>query len=172
MELHGGTVTASSDGTGRGSRFAVRLPYPASAGWTDPVAVAESADPAASATAAGRTVLLADDNRDAAEVMADLLRMGGHVVHTANDGLQAVELALRLQPDVLVLDIGMPGLNGYEVARQVRAQPWGGRPLMIAATGWGQDDDRQKSLAAGFDLHLTKPFDPAQLCDVIAARLA
>ena len=172
VELHAGTVSASSDGTGRGSRFAVRLPYPAIAEGTEPAPVAESAGVAPSTPAPGRTVLLADDNRDAAEVMADLLRMSGHVVHTANDGLEAVQLALRLQPDVLVLDIGMPGLNGYEVARQVRAQPWGGRPLLIAATGWGQDDDRQKSLAAGFDLHLTKPFDPAQLCDLIAARLA
>ncbi|MDP1565841.1 MAG: response regulator, partial [Polaromonas sp.] len=95
----------------------------------------------------------------------------GHVVYTANEGLQAVELARQLQPDVLVLDIGMPGKNGYEVARHVRAQPGGDRPLLIAATGWGQDDDRQKAMAAGFDLHLTKPFDPLRLSALISERV-
>ena len=103
----------------------------------------------------------------AIDVLADLLRMDGHLVHTANDGIQAVDLAAQLQPDVAVVDIGMPGLNGYQVAQQIRAQPWGGRILLIAATGWGQDDDRQKALAAGFNLHLTKPFDPQQLSALI-----
>jgi len=118
-----------------------------------------------------RTVLLADDNRDAVQVLAELLRLDGHTVYTANDGLQAMALAGQLQPDVLVLDIGMPGRNGYEVARHVRAQPWRSRPLVIAATGWGQEDDRQKALAAGFDLHLTKPFDPLELSAVIRQRV-
>jgi CheY-like chemotaxis protein len=91
-------------------------------------------------------------------------------VHTAHDGKKAAELALKHQPDVLVLDIGMPGLNGYEVAQQVRAQPWGAKPLIIAATGWGQEQDRQKAAEAGFDLHLIKPFDPQILTDLIAQR--
>jgi CheY-like chemotaxis protein len=117
-------------------------------------------------------VLLADDNRDAADVLAEVLALEGHVVHTAADGAQAVEMALRLQPDVLVLDIGMPGLNGYEVAQQVRAQPWGRRPLLIAATGWGQEEDRKKAINAGFDLHLTKPFDPFQLVAMLADHAA
>ena len=170
VELHGGSVTATSDGAGRGSRFTVRLPYVAVAPGADVAQGPGAPRPLATAPGSGRTVLLADDNRDAADVMADLLRMEGHVVHTAHDGIEAAALALRLQPDVLVLDIGMPGLNGYEVARQVRAQPWGSRPLMIAATGWGQDDDRQKAMDAGFNLHLTKPFDPAQIFDLIAAK--
>jgi CheY-like chemotaxis protein len=127
-------------------------------------AAAEAADDAA----APRSVLLADDNRDSSDALAELLRMYGHVVHTAHDGTQAAELALLHRPDVLVLDIGMPGLNGYEVAQRVRAQPWGARPFLIAATGWSQEDDRQKATAAGFDLHLTKPFDPKLLTDLIA----
>jgi len=104
------------------------------------------------------------------DLLAELLRMDGHVVHTANDGLQAVEMARQFAPDVLVLDIGMPGMNGYEVARHLRAQPGGDRPLLVAATGWGQDDDRQKAIAAGFDLHLTKPFDPLRLSTLITER--
>jgi PAS domain S-box-containing protein len=165
VELHGGTVSAFSDGPGSGSRFVVKLPYS-----TDRQALAAS--PAVAVPAPrlpqARTVLLADDNRDAVHVLAELLRMDGYLVDTAHDGREAAELALRLRPDVLVLDIGMPGLNGYEVARLVRAQPWGDRPLLIAATGWGQDDDRQKALAAGFNRHLTKPFDPQQLSAWIA----
>ena len=167
VELHGGMITAASEGAGRGSRFVVRLP---SATTAANFRREELAGDASQAAVPSRLVLLADDNCDSADVMAELLRMAGHVVHTANDGLQAAALALRLQPDVLVLDIGMPGLNGYEVARRVRAQPWGARPLMIAATGWGQDNDRQKALAAGFDMHLTKPFDPAHLSELIARR--
>lgn len=165
VELHGGTVSAFSDGPGRGSRFVVKLPYSA-----DRQAVVASPTAALSAARQpqARTVLLADDNRDAVHVLAELLRMDGYLVHTAHDGLEAAELAKRLRPDVLVLDIGMPGLNGYEVARLVRAQPWGDRPLLIAATGWGQADDQQKALAAGFNRHLTKPFDPQQLSDWIA----
>ncbi|MDP3826043.1 MAG: PAS domain-containing protein, partial [Polaromonas sp.] len=129
VELHGGTVSAFSEGPGRGSRFVVKLPYSA-----DRQQVVAS--PAATLPAPGppqaRTVLLADDNRDAVDVLAELLRMDGYLVHTANDGREAADLAMRLRPDVLVLDIGMPGLNGYEVARLVRAQPWGDRPLLIA----------------------------------------
>ncbi|MDB5897685.1 MAG: hypothetical protein JWP41_1287, partial [Ramlibacter sp.] len=115
-----------------------------------------------------RTVLLADDNRDAIDAMAELLRMDGHDVHTAHEGLAALEQALRLRPDVVVLDIGMPGLNGYEVARRIRAEPWGARSYLVAATGWGQENDRRKATDAGFDLHLTKPFDPAELAGVVA----
>ena len=164
VELHGGEVSAYSEGAGLGSRFVVKLPPYIQANspesLTSPVATPLT-------PARARTVLLADDNRDAIDVLADLLRMDGHLVHTANDGIQAVDLAAQLQPDVAVVDIGMPGLNGYQVAQQIRAQPWGGRILLIAATGWGRDDDRQKALAAGFNLHLTKPFDPQQLSALI-----
>jgi len=168
VELHGGTVSAYSEGPGRGSRFVVTLPAREHA---PELAAAQAAGLATPPTHA-LTVLLADDNRDAVDVLAELLRLDGHTVYTANDGLQAMALAGQLQPDVLVLDIGMPGRNGYEVARHVRAQPWGSRPLLIAATGWGQEDDRQKALAAGFDLHLTKPFDPLALSAAIRQKLA
>jgi PAS domain S-box-containing protein len=168
VELHGGTLAAFSDGPGKGSRFVVRLPLASQA--VQPAApVDETVLPAAQIQT--RSILLADDNHDAAETLAELLRMEGHTVHTANDGTRAAEMALQLRPDVIVLDIGMPGLNGYEVARQVRAQPWGGEPFLIAATGWGREDDREKARAAGFDMHLTKPFDPLQLTALVARHL-
>jgi signal transduction histidine kinase/ActR/RegA family two-component response regulator len=168
VEMHGGTVSAASEGLGRGSRFVVELP------------VAEGSVPCAPTPApvsgqrpqARQSVLLADDNRDAVDMLAALLRMGGHEVMTAYDGEGALAMALNHRPDVMVLDIGMPGLNGYEVARQVRAQAWERQPLLVAATGWGQQDDRRKATAAGFDLHLTKPFDPQALTDLLAAHAA
>ena len=167
VELHGGTLSAYSEGPGRGSRFVVRLPMTVRAG--EPGAVSQiEAMPVMPVQVC--SVLLADDNRDSADTLAELLRMEGHQVYTAHDGIYAAALALELRPDVMVLDIGMPGFNGYEVARQVRAQSWGGRTLLIAATGWGQADDRLKTKAAGFDLHLTKPFDPLQLTSLIAQR--
>jgi len=165
VELHGGTVSAHSEGPGRGSRFVIRLPYQ-----VDLQDAPTEELPSAPALSERRpmTVLLADDNSDAVDVLAELVRMEGHVVHIARNGIEAAGMALQLQPEVMVLDIGMPGLNGYEVARHVRAQTWGRRPLLIAATGWGQEDDRNKALAAGFDLHLTKPFDPLQLMTLLA----
>ncbi|MDB5930877.1 MAG: hybrid sensor histidine kinase/response regulator [Polaromonas sp.] len=169
VELHGGSIFATSEGLGHGSRFEVRLPHGLKANdrTTDAgPTMSESVIKPPRAI----TVLLADDNRDAAETLAELLRLDGHVVLTAYDGLQALEMAMQLQPEVIVLDIGMPSLNGYEVAQRIRAQPWGSQPLMVAATGWGQDDDRKKALHHGFDLHLTKPFDPQELMDLIAAR--
>jgi len=168
VELHGGTISASSAGPGRGSRFEVRLPLVAH---PEDHAVEGAALPPA-ASRAQRVVLLADDNADAVEVLAELLRLHGHRVEVAHDGHEAARLAERLRPGVLVLDIGMPGLNGYEVARQVRAQPWGADALLIAATGWGQEEDRRKALEAGFDLHFTKPYAPDQLLAAIASRHA
>jgi len=166
VELHGGQIAASSPGPGRGSRFEVRLPDRAGVEPEAPAPRADGVQPASSA----RLVLLADDNADAAELLAELLRIEGHQVEVANDGQAAAALAARIQPQVLVLDIGMPGLNGYEVARGVRAQPWGAGALLVAATGWGQEEDRRKALEAGFDLHFTKPFAPEQLLAAIAAH--
>jgi signal transduction histidine kinase len=173
VELHGGSVSASSEGLGRGSSFVVSIPVAgmvADQPDAAEAAKAHEADNAEPKAAASRVVLLADDNQDASDLMAELLRMCGHIVHTARDGTEAAEMAMRDKPDVLVLDIGMPGLNGYEVAQRVRAQPWGAKPLIIAATGWGQEQDRQKATRAGFDLHLTKPFDPRMLTEIIAQR--
>lgn len=164
VELHGGTITATSAGLGQGSSFTVRLPLEDGG---SPALASEKDTPRSGPTSDTRTVLLADDNRDAVDTLAEFIQLDGHAVHIAYDGIQAVEQALRLKPDVMVLDIGMPGLTGYEVAQRIRAQPAGDRPLLIAATGWGQEDDRQRALVAGFDMHLTKPFDPRQLLALI-----
>jgi signal transduction histidine kinase/CheY-like chemotaxis protein len=168
VELHGGSISATSAGPGAGSCFEVRLPL------TVPSADGRAASAGATAASEGpgRVILLADDNVDSAEVLAELLRLEGHEVRVAHDGVLAVAHATELRPQVLVLDIGMPGLNGYEVAQQVRAQPWGADMLLIAVTGWGQDEDRRRALAAGFDLHFTKPFAPDQLLGAIASHAA
>ncbi len=164
VTLHGGSIAAHSEGPGRGSRFIVKLPLGETI--NRPRDGTEVVVPPS--VAAKCRVLLADDNQDAVSLLADVLRLDDHEVHTVHDGIEAAALALKLRPDVVVLDIGMPGLNGYEVARRIRALPWGSKPLLIASTGWGQEDDRLKATAAGFDKHLTKPFDPQHLCDLIA----
>jgi PAS domain S-box-containing protein len=164
-EMHGGTVEAHSAGYGLGSKFIVRLPVVLS------VAGDQHADAAAPATViARRRVLVVDDNRDAASSLAMMLTLMGNETQTAHDGLQALDVAAALRPDVIFLDIGMPGLNGYETARRIRAEPWGQSPLLIALTGWGQEDDRRRSQEAGFDAHLTKPIDPLALEKLLAGR--
>ncbi|HET7670099.1 MAG TPA: PAS domain-containing protein [Burkholderiales bacterium] len=153
VALHGGSVGAQSDGAGKGSRFTVRLPS----------IEAAVAPPAPAAPASGEAcvrVLVADDNRDAADSLARLLGAYGHEVRVAYDGLSAIQLFDQFAPDVAVLDIGMPGADGYEVARRLRAKH-GAAPHLIALTGWGQEHDRARALAEGFDKHLTKPADPA-----------
>ncbi len=166
VELHGGTVSAASEGKGRGSRFTVEMPaVPVGAG-THP----QSTKPAVARTS--RSVLVADDNHDAAELLAEWLRLSGYTVHIAGDGTSAARMAMELRPDVAVLDIGMPGLNGYEVAQRIRSQEWGRHALLVAATGWGQDADRLKATDAGFDAHLTKPFDPDDLAALIERHCA
>ena len=108
-------------------------------------------------------IVIADDNRDSADSMAMLLEAGGHEVHVAYDGAEAVETANRVQPDAVLLDIGMPKMNGFECARAIRGQPWSAGRLLIALTGWGQEEDKRRALEAGFDRHLTKPVDPVTL---------
>jgi CheY-like chemotaxis protein len=160
VELHGGTVEVRSAGLDRGSDFLVRLPLSLR---TDASAVANAPAPAAAASSAGRRVLIADDNRDGAEIMAMLLAHSGYEVHLAHTGPDAVAKAAEQRPDFAVLDIGMPGLTGYDVARSIRRQPWGAAVTLIAVTGWGQEDDKRKAKEAGFDHHLTKPIDPGAL---------
>jgi len=109
-----------------------------------------------------------DDNRDAADSLATMLRMMGNDVRTAYDGLEAVQAAATFRPDVLLLDIGLPRMNGYEAARHIREQPWGRSMALIALTGWGQEEDRRRALDAGCDHHLTKPADPAALQKLLA----
>ncbi|HEX4608032.1 MAG TPA: response regulator [Urbifossiella sp.] len=110
-----------------------------------------------------RRVLVADDNVDSAESLAMLLTLMGNEVRTAADGVEAVEIAATFRPDVAVLDIGMPRMNGHEAARRIRAESWGQGIALIALTGWGQEEDRRRTAEAGFDLHLTKPMDPSTL---------
>jgi CheY-like chemotaxis protein len=121
---------------------------------------------------ARKRILVADDNQDSANSLSILLRLGGHEVETVHDGLQAVEAAARSRPDAILLDIGMPGLNGYEAARRIREQPWGATLQLIALTGWGAADDRRKSQEAGFDVHLVKPVNYEELVRVLAGTPA
>jgi PAS domain S-box-containing protein len=160
VELHGGSVGLRSDGVGRGSAFTVRLPVLADA--VDVSAVEEiSPAPAAveQAPASGRRVLIVDDSEDGAESLAMLLQFGGHETYKAHDGFAAIEAARRLRPNAVLLDIGLPGLNGYEVCSRIRQEPWGKRVTLVALTGWGQDEDRHRSREAGFDAHMVKPVD-------------
>jgi signal transduction histidine kinase/ActR/RegA family two-component response regulator len=153
VEMHGGTVCATSPGPGKGSEFVVRLP-----------ALAEEATPArkiSSFDAGGaiKRVLVVDDNRDAADSLALLLGMAGYEVRTAHDGLAALDAALTWQPAVVILDIGLPKMDGFEVARRLRQRRGGEQLLLLALTGYGSEEDRKKSRAAGFDAHLVKPAD-------------
>lgn len=113
--------------------------------------------------AASKRILVADDNRDGAETMSMLLKLSGHEVYLAHSGAEALEVAERERPDIAVLDIGMPDMNGYEVAERIRHEAWGAHMKLIAVTGWGQAEDKRRALAAGFNHHLTKPVDPGQL---------
>ena len=161
--LHGGSVEATSAGKGQGSRFMVRLPlHVPRAGETVVVPTRRTAP------SRSLRLLVADDNRDATESLAALLRLEGHEVRTAFDGREAFTAAQELLPDAVLMDIGMPVLNGYEVAQLVREQPWGMEMLLIALTGWGQSDDRRRSRDAGFNAHLVKPVDHVQLLGLIA----
>jgi PAS domain S-box-containing protein len=166
VEMHGGRVDASSDGHGKGSAFVVYLPLAVSEASEVPPAVAPRA---ASSPSAKHRILVADDNADAAGSLAILLRHMGHDVHTVGDGVAAVELAETLRPDVIILDIGMPKLNGHDAGRRIRAQPWAARAVLIALTGWGQDDVKQRSMEAGFDHHIVKPVDFASLMQLLAS---
>ena len=158
-EMHGGSVDITSAGIGQGSEFIVRLPI-----LVETVALpapAMTADPAVTAT--GLRILVVDDNRDAADMLAMFLQLSGHETHTAYDGLEAIEATTRLQPDLVLLDIGLPRLNGYEAGRRIREQHKTGRPVLVALSGWGQDEDRRRSKEAGFDAHLVKPVDEIAL---------
>ncbi len=183
VQMHGGEVTARSEGQGRGAAFTIRLPLlqeePESAAASrdlTPDALPSGAEMASVVTplvAAGaqrltRRILIADDNNDALESLATLLQLSGHEVYTATNGGTALQSAERHLPEVALLDIGMPLLDGYEVAKRIRAQPWGQRITLVALTGWGQDSDRRRSREAGFDSHLVKPLDLETLTDLLA----
>jgi signal transduction histidine kinase/CheY-like chemotaxis protein len=168
VEMHGGTIEAQSAGSGLGSRFVVRLPVATTR--VVPVAAGVVPEGAGPVAALGRhRILVADDNSDSATSLSILLNDVGYEVRTAEDGVQALETAANFRPDIALLDIGMPKLNGYDVARQLRQQPWGRELLLIAVTGWGGADHRQQTAQAGFDHHLTKPVDPAALTQLLVA---
>ena len=164
VELHGGTMEVHSAGAGQGSEFVVRLPILVEAPEQPPPEAAVSE----LKTASGRRILVVDDNEDSAESLTILLSLAGNETHTAYDGLEAIEAAAAFKPDVILLDIGLPKLNGYEVARKIRQQPWGQTVVLVALTGWGQEEDRRRSQDAGFNYHLTKPIDPLTLTDLLA----
>jgi len=167
VELHGGEIVAASDGLDRGSEFTVRLPLFAS----EPVAsgAANVVPPKDQVVPVRRNILIADDNQDALESLALMLRLEGHEVHCASDGEEALALAGLRRPEIVVLDVGMPKLDGCEVARRIRAESWGRGAVLVALTGWGQDVDRRRSREAGFDMHLVKPVDPATICDMLVS---
>jgi len=168
VELHGGEIHAASDGIDLGSEFTVRLPLMSVA--VDTSATQEAGEKNGRALPIRRNILIADDNQDALESLALMLRMEGHEVHCASDGEEALLLAGQRRPEIVVLDVGMPKLDGCEVARRIRAEAWGRDAVLVALTGWGQEVDRRRSREAGFDMHLVKPVDPATLCDMLVSQ--
>lgn len=170
VEMHGGTVAVRSPGADQGTTFTVTLPYPGQA----------EAEPPADAASAGAKppgiwelrIVLADDNVDAAHLLGDLLQIAGHRADIVHDGVAAVKKISEIRPDMAILDIGMPGLNGYEVARTVRATPGLEHTFLVALTGWGGDPDRSRSREAGFDAHLTKPAGMDELSRILGQALS
>jgi len=162
VEMHGGTVSAHSEGRGRGSEFVVRVPLS-----TSQVGPAPTPPPPSGGKDRGRRVLVVDDNEDSAASMALLLQSVGHSACTANDGHAALEVAEKIRPEVVLLDLGMPDLDGYEVARRMRGRPWGKEILLVALTGWGQQEARDRSRTAGFDAHLVKPVELDALLRIV-----
>jgi PAS domain S-box-containing protein len=166
VELHGGSVSASSEGPDRGSEFVVRLPALADLSAAAPGTLPAGRD----VTTSLRRVLIVEDGLDARESLRLLLEHAGHVVETAEDGATGLAKLHAFRPDVALIDIGLPGLDGYALARLARERPETSAIRLVALTGYGQEDDRQRALAAGFDVHLTKPVDPARLAELLARR--
>jgi signal transduction histidine kinase/CheY-like chemotaxis protein len=167
VELHGGRVQVQSAGRDRGSTFNVTLPR--SVVVEDLAVQSDAAIPAVAHQEVSRRVLIADDAYQGAEALAMLLERRGHEVHVAHEGLEALRLAAEVKPDIAFLDIGMPGMNGYELATRIRREPWARHMMLVAVTGWGQEDDKRKAFAAGFDQHFTKPMDPRHLRSIFSS---
>jgi CheY-like chemotaxis protein len=162
IELHGGAIEGHSDGPGLGSTFTVEMPLMSSTAQHQPVETAPRGD------VVRRRILIAEDIPDAAEMLRLMLDLMGHEVRVAADGVQAVALAKEFSPEVALLDIGMPRMDGYQAAREIR-EALGSRVLLVAVTGWGQDEDQRRAREAGFDHHLTKPAEPGVLETLIAS---
>jgi PAS domain S-box-containing protein len=167
VDLHGGSISAFSEGPGRGSRFTVQLPVLLDAS-PKPPPPATNGSPSA---VAQRRILVVDDNEDSARSMAMIMRLDGHETQIAFDGIEAFESARTFRPDVALLDIGLPQMNGYDLCRKIRDEVWGRGMVVIALTGWGQEGDRKQSRDAGFDAHLVKPVDPSELSRVLGELL-
>lgn len=166
VELHGGSIAVRSEGSGHGSEFVVRLPIDVAALVGGPEAATSGKAPAVT----GLRILVADDNTDGAHTLALLLRVSGHEVRTANDGLEALRVADEFRPHAAFVDLGMPGLDGFGVARELRQRPWAdGQLALFALTGWNQPSARRRATEAGFDAHLVKPFDAAGLDRLLAS---
>jgi CheY-like chemotaxis protein len=166
VEMHGGSVAAHSDGPGRGSEFVVRLPIPIA---QRALEARPAPDEKPMDAPARCRVLVVDDNNDAATSLSMLLSMLGYETRAAGDGAAGLEATAAFRPDIVLLDIGMPKLNGCEVARHLRARPGDKDVVLIAVTGWGQAEDKQRILEAGFDYHLVKPVDPTALAKLLAS---
>ena len=170
VELHGGQVSAASPGLGRGSEFAIQLPPSV---WVDEPATKALEPHASTSPGADRCkILVTDDNQDSADSLSRLLELSGNQVETAYLGARALAIGKEFRPDVVILDIGMPDMTGYEAARRIRQEEWGRRVFLVAMTGWGQAEDKERASSAGFNRHLTKPIDPGQLEQLIGAFLA
>jgi CheY-like chemotaxis protein/nitrogen-specific signal transduction histidine kinase len=161
VELHGGRIEARSGGLNQGSEFAVILPRSMMA------ETPEAAEDRDASPEQIKRVLIVDDHSDGAEMLRVLLAQAGHEVHVVNTGSEAFDLAKQLRPQVAVIDIGLPGMDGYQIAERIRQEAWGQSIHLIAMTGWGQEEDRRRALASGFDKHMTKPVDPETLRSAI-----
>ena len=167
VEMQNGTVSVRSEGRNRGSEFTVRLPVAPASDFAKAAADAASVQPVLSP--AGLRVLVVDDNRDVADSTASVMRMNGCDVHVAYDGKAALESVQRLRPDAVLLDIGLPTIDGYLVAEHIRAQPENGRTMIVAVSGYGQEQDRERSRSVGFDYHVVKPIDPTVLAGLVGS---
>jgi len=166
VELHGGSIDGKSEGLGKGSEFRVHLPILLQAESQELIPVQTNNEPAVSS--GPHRVLLVDDNVDTADTVAELARVWGHEVVVAHDGRTAIELVSRFRPDIAVIDIGLPEMNGYELARRLRRMPGMNHLPLVAMTGYGRDEDRKESEQAGFNLHLVKPVDATRLVHLFA----
>jgi len=165
VTMHGGSVEAMSDGLGKGSEFVVRLPIAVE----DAVQQSAAESSGLPTTGSAMRILIVDDNRDGADSLSKMLQLMGNDTRTAYDGQEAVDAAGNFRPDVVLLDIGMPQLNGYDACRRIRGQPWAENIVICAMTGWGQEEDRRRSHDAGFDHHMVKPVEPRALMNMLAS---
>jgi signal transduction histidine kinase/ActR/RegA family two-component response regulator len=165
VEMHGGTVAARSEGPGRGTEMTVRLPLLA----TQAALALREAPQSAAVMVDRRRILVADDNTDAVESLALLLHLAGHDVRVAHDGVETLAVGNQFEPEIVLLDLGMPKMDGYETARRLRQESWGQHAMLVALTGWGQQRDRERTAEAGFDVHLVKPISDVELFQAIGA---